>query len=386
MKSIGGRSLAPKPDGENQPMAPNGPIADLARSDDHDIDQIIAVNKSVYGEKDILATREDFAWRCDRNPVGPAIIPVIRNRHGDAVGFIWLVPLRIRVKGQDYLAATGTNLVIQSEYRRTLGYVKLMRKFEQTLREKDIPLHFSFVSEEVYRQIGSHNPQTAFTVPVLVKPLDFEALAQAYFTKKWQRVIGSQGRWLVAPFFSKKPFLHRNKDITVRALEQFDDNFDGFWCQALDKYPVMAVRDRNFLTWRFAPVSGRRYHILVAQMRGQMLGYAVIRCATVRGVKTGLVLDLMVVDDSLGMEAGVWLMNQAEAFFRAQKMSAAAGLMVPWAAEYRILHQCGYRDLPPAKAPRQFRFAFFIHTTSQDVFKLMSIRDWFITLADYESF
>lgn len=367
-------------------MASNRLTADLARPDDHDIHQILANNISVYGKDDILATREDFAWRCDHNPAGPAIIPVIRDGHGDVVGSIWVVPLRIRVKGQDYLIATGTNLMIQSAYRRTFGYIKLIRKFEQTLREKDIPLHFSFVSEEVYKQLRAHNPQTVFTVPALVKPLDFKTLAQVYFTKKWQQIIGSHGRWLVSPFFSTKPFLHRKKDITVRAIEHFDSHFDRFWCENRNKYPVMSVRDSGFLTWRFAPVSGRRYHILVAQMQDQMLGYAVIRCATVRGIKTGLVLDLLVANHPQGMEAGARLMIQAEAFFRTQEMSVAAGLMVPWAAEYRILRQCGYRDLPPAIAPRQFRFAFFIHTASPEVFQRISIRDWFIALYDYEAF
>ncbi len=367
-------------------MGPDRLATDLARLDDQDIDRILAVNRSAYGEKDILSTREDFAWRCDRNPAGTAVIPVIRNEHGDVVGSIWLVPLRLRVQGQDYPAATGTNLVIQREYRGTFAYAKLMRQLEKTAREKRIPLHFSFVSEENFRQLRAHHPQTVFTVPVLVKPLDFDSLAQARFPKKWQQaVVGRIGR-LVSPFLFRKPFLRPNRDITVRAVERFDDHFDGFWSQARDRYPVMSVRDRDFLAWRFAPVSGRSYRILVAQMQGQMLGYAVIRCAPVRGVWAGLVADLLVADHPAGMEAGVCLMAEAEDFFRSQKMWAAAALMVPWAAEYGILRRYGYRNLPLRIASRQFRFAFFIHHGAAEVFGQISNRDWFITLADYESF
>jgi GNAT superfamily N-acetyltransferase len=366
-------------------MVPNQLTASLARQDDHDIDQILALNKLEYGADDVLATRADFVWRHDQNPAGQAIIPVIRDRRGDVVGFIWLVPLQIRVKGQDYLAGTGIHLVIQPEYRRTFGYVKLIRRFEQALEDNNIPLHFSFVSEETYRRRLEQDPQTVSTIPLLIKPLNFETLAQAYFNRKWPRFIGKVG-WLVSPFFSGKPLLNWNKDITARAIEQFDDSFDEFWCQARDKYPVMVIRNCAFLTWRFAPVSGRRYHILVAQLRDQMLGYTVIRCATVRGVKTGLILDLLVADHPLGIEAGARLMAQAEAFFRTQEVSLAAGLMAPQTTEYQILRQSGYRDLLPAIAPRPFRFAFFIHNTSQEALKLLSIRDWFITLADYESF
>jgi hypothetical protein len=366
-------------------MASTQLATDLARRDDHDIGQILAVNTSEYGSDDILATREDFFWRYDQNPAGQGVIPVIRNRRGDVVGFIWLVPIRIRIKGQDCSVAIGTNLVIQPEYRRTFGYVKLLRQFECAVRDHDIPLHFSFVSEENYKQLRLNRPRTAFTVPLLAKPLDYDALARDYFTSKWKRFIGSRAGWLLSPLFREKPFLKRNNEITIRAIEQFDGDFDEFWRHVQDNYPVMVVRDRAFLAWRFAPVSRRRYHILVAQLRGQMLGYTVIRCATVRGIKTGLILDLLVADGPLGMEAGMYLMAQAEAFFRTQEMSLMAGLMAPWAKEYRILRRSGHRDVPLAIAPRRSRFAFFVHSASQETLNSLSTRDWFITLADYES-
>lgn len=367
-------------------MTPNRLTADLVRHDNGDINQMLALNTSEYGPDDILATREDFVWRRDKNPAGQAIIPVIRIRREAVVGFIWLVPLRIRAKGQNYLAAAGTNLVIQPEHRRTFAYVKLMRKFEQALRDNNIPLHFSFVSKENYKQLRARSPQTAFTVPTLVKPLDFRTLSQASSISKWKHFIGSQANWLVQPFFRKKPYLNRNEDITVSAIEEFDENFDEFWSRARDKYPVMAIRDRGFLTWRFASLSGRRYRIFVAQLRGKILGYTVVRCVTIRGFKTGLILDLLVVDHPLGMEAGGHLMAEAEAFFRTQEMPLTAGLMAPWATEYRILRQSGYRDLPSTIAFRPFHFAFFIHSKSQEALKCLSTGDWFITLADYESF
>jgi hypothetical protein len=69
----------------------------------------------------------------------------------------------------------------------------------------------------------------------------------------------------------------------------------------------MVIRDRAFLAWRFAGVSGRRYHILISQAQGQMLGYVVLRCATIRGVETGLVMDLLVTDGLLGEAAGACL-------------------------------------------------------------------------------
>src|SRR5262245_48042744 len=93
-----------------------------------DAAKILELNKLEYGINDILATPADFDWRCNQNPAGRAIIPVIRNGRHDVAGFIWVVPLRLRIKGQDRVVATGTNLVIQPEYRNTFAYIKLIRR------------------------------------------------------------------------------------------------------------------------------------------------------------------------------------------------------------------------------------------------------------------
>lgn len=366
-------------------MKPGGVTAGLARQDAHDIDRILELNRWEYGATDILATRPDFVWRYNQNPAGQAVVPVIRNSGDEIVGFIWLVPLRIRVKGQDYLGATGTNLVIHPDYRHTFGYTKLIRRFEQVFREEDIPLHFSFVSAEIHRQLRRHSPHTVSAVPSLVKPLNFEALVQTIFTRRWQSFIGKQGRWLASAFFSRKPSLASDNGIAVRPVENFDDGFDQFWDRAQDKYPAMVIRDRAFLAWRFAPVSGRHYHILTARSKDQLVGYTILKCTTINEIKTGLIMDLLVADSALGRKAGAHLMAQAEAFFRTQQMSLAVGLMTSSAMEYQILRQCGYREIPAAIAPRVFRFVFFVHQTDQESLQSLTTQDWFISMADYES-
>jgi hypothetical protein len=365
-------------------MKPNRVAADLAREED--IDRILELNKLEYGPLDMLATRADFAWRHDQNPAGRAIIVVIRDGSGEVVGFIWVVPLRVCVKGRDYPASTGTNLVIHPEHRNTFGYTKLIRRFQQVFKDNNIPLHFSFVSEKIYLRQRKQTPQAISTVPLLVKVLDFESLAHVYFTKKWEGfIIGGAGRVASRFFFRQQP-VTPTANIALEVVDQFDQEFDEFWLKVRDKYPVMVIRDQAFLTWRFAGVSGRSYRILLARTGDQMLGYAVLRCSTIRGVKTGLVMDLLVTDGVLGETVGACLMAEAEAYFRAQEMSVAVGLMTSLPAEYRILRRAGYQGLPRALAPRAFRFAFVVHDSQKKDLVSLSARDWYITLADYESF
>ena len=358
--------------------------ADLAREED--ADRILEVNRLEYGVDDTLAAPADFVWRHDQNPAGQAIIPVIRDDRGSVVGFIWMVPMRIRVRGQDYLVATGTNLVIHPEYRGGLGYTKLMRKFQQVFKEYDIPLHFSFVSEYTYRQRRERAPQTVSSISLMVKPLGFDALAQAHSTRGWQRFIIKRVGPLVSPFLFRQQPVASGREITVQTVKQFTQDFDKFWGENRDKYPAMAIRDQAFLSWRFAPVSGRQYCILIARSQEQMLGYTVLHNCTIRGVKTGLIMDLLVADGPLGELAGAYLMAEAETYFRAHEMSLGAGLMMPLEVEHRILRRAGYTRLPRPLAPRTFRFAFFVHSTDDRDLISLSAREWFVTLADYESF
>jgi hypothetical protein len=343
--------------------------AGLAREED--IDRILELNKLEYGPDDILATHADFAWRRDQNPAGQAVIPVIRDR--------------MRIKGRDYSGATGTNLVVHTEYRNTFGYIKLIRRFEQVFEDHDIPLHFSFVSEKTYHRRRESTPHAVATVPFLVKPLDLSTLAKTYLKKRWMSALTGLAGQVASVFFFRPGPARHTAPISVAVSGQLDCHFDEFWFTVRDKYPAMLIRDRAFLAWRFARVSERHYHILVARAGDQLLGYIVLRTSTIRGAKTGLIMDLLVARGVSGEMAGTCLVAEAEAYFRSRGVSLIAGLMAPLAVEYRILRQAGYRPLPPVLAPRIFRFAFFTHNAGKAVLPL-SGHDWFVTLADYESF
>lgn len=363
----------------NRPKQVN---AGLAGAEDRD--RILELNRFEYGPSDRLATPADFNWRCDQNPAGKVVIPVIRDCRGNVVGFIWTEPVRIRFNKQIYQAATGTNLIIEPEYRNTLAFTKLIRRFERVFEDEGIPLHFSFVSEKRYQQLLKSKSRCTSTIPLLAKPLDFRSLAHTYIASGQQRFAVSRIGPLLSPFMFRQGSTIPNKKITIQQIDQFNGDFDNFWGQVQDKYPVMLIRDQFFLGWRFNRLSGRDYRILAARAGIQMLGYAVIRCATIHGVKTGLIMDLLVADNKLGQIAGAHLLAEAETYFRIQQMSVATALMPSFAAEYLILRRGGYLKVPRAFSPRTFRFAFYVHDAYNKELMSLSARNWFITMADHE--
>jgi hypothetical protein len=391
-------------------MPAHAVTVDLARRED--AAKILEINRLEYGKEDILVTLEDYLWRHEQNPTCQSIVPVLRNEIGEVVGFISLIPLQMRIKGQDYLGATGTNLVIHPDYQDGFGYIKLLRRFNRIFKDEQIPLHYSFISEDIYQEIHtrttnlrsflqwvyywlpyqqsidlqSYSNQFAWTVPLLAKPFNFAKIAQTYLAKAWPRFIRSSANRLGAVVFTQ-PHAVIDPEITVQELEQIDERFDEFWLQNQNKYPVMLNRGQAFLKWRFTSLSGRHYYFLGAYSKtGQMLGYLVLRRAIVRKIKAGLIMDFLVADNDLGQKAGMQLIAQAEKFFRKQHLAIAFSLMPSFTTEYRLLRRAGYLNVPDSFTPRPFRFAFFLHNKYGSNLPKISAKDWFITFADYESF
>jgi GNAT superfamily N-acetyltransferase len=356
--------------------------ADLASKED--IDRILELNTIEYGPTDILANRADFAWLYADNPAGEAWIPVIRDDQGLVIGFIWILPLRFLIAGKEYLGASGRYLVVHPEYRKTMAYVQLMRRFEQVFQENSLSFHFSFVSESEYQRAKRDATDRAWTVPTLVKPLNVDFLLQAHSKAGILQVARKIGLLGVRFLFS--PLLPSNdQGISIQQLSEFDSRFDEFWTKVQSKYPLMVIRDQSFLAWRFTNISGRKYQILIAQAAGQMYGYAVLRCSSIRNIKVGLVLDFLVTDDEFGKKAGELLLAEAESYFRTQEMSLIVGIMPSFTAEYRLLRRAGYIHWPSTYLPRPLRFVYFVHNSSPPDLPLLSAQNWFITLADYES-
>ncbi len=354
---------------------------DLAQ--DADAQAILQLTQNEWPD-DFLTTLEGFMWWRNQNPAGRAIIPVIRNHQNNIVGSIWVLPINSQMNGQKHLIANGANLIIHPDYRDSLGYVKLMRRFKRVFKDEHIPLHFSFIQEKKFQKQKIQKPGTTWQVPLLVKPLDFRALAQTSFSPKWARFFVNPVTIAAPKLYHNLHRKYNNPDIQVQYATAFDSTINKFWLKVQNKYPIMTIRNQDFLEWRFAKIIGRDYHVSIAKVNDEIVGYVVLRFLSIQGVKTGLIMDLLVTPNSLGTTIGAYLMAKAEAYFRQKQASIIVGLMNAFTTEYHILRQAGYIKLPSFLSPHNFYFAYVTHGTND--LSLLSEKHWFITLADYDGY
>ena len=348
---------------------------------------ILALNLLEHGPTDMMVNPEDFRWRYAENPAGKAQISVVRDEHAHRVaGFAWIIPLQMRLFGKNYLAVMTANQLVHPDYRDSLAYAKLIRHRQRLLRQSDIAFRYTFPIDEIFDRFISIEKMSAFPIPLLVRPLNTAKLARNFFTRRWMQLLGGWGgRIATLLLFYNRDRRSPRHSLKVEWLDQFDERFDDFWERVREKYNIMLVRDRAFLTWRFAPVSERRYRILSALAGDELLGYIVLRCTDeIRDIPIGLIMDMLLEPGSRGEMAGMALLEEAWRYFQTQEVWLAGGFAFPHTAECHVMRRAGYRPSPQRLLPRLFRVTFNCFNDALPDTENVKAGDWFLTIADFE--
>jgi hypothetical protein len=66
------------------------------------------------------------------------------------------------------------------------------------------------------------------------------------------------------------------QNVSIRAVERFDADFDDLWRRVSAQWPCAVVRRADYLDWQFARQPGKRYETLGLYAGGQLAGYVVL--------------------------------------------------------------------------------------------------------------
>ena len=157
---------------------------------------------------------------------------------------------------------------------------------------------------------------------------------------------------------------------------------DEFWGKIKDKYPIMGVRDAEYIHYRYLNVPRRVYYPYVALENGKIVAFAVGRIREVAGFETGMIADFLFVP---GYE------QQAKRVIKVlvKKMkdegaSLAGCIILSHTEEAKTLKQCGFYHIPDKMLPQPTPLIFRLLDKSKDEAKLSDIHNWFFTTGDYD--
>jgi GNAT superfamily N-acetyltransferase len=350
------------------------------RADKQEILQLNALEGGVSE----LAESDYFDWLYNENPAGrPLLAVATETTTGQIIGFIWYIPIRLRYFGTTVCAYLGANALVHPDYRRRHVYSALQAMAVKECIQRGAAVLYGFGRPASIKGAKAFGFE-AINIPLLAKPFDMKQLAHARGLGPVLAVALTVG-WRLAEATVLHPKLPRG-NIKVQQEAAFDESFDRFWQRVADKYPIVVVRDRTFLTWRFCSVPFREYEILSVRDGSELIGYALLRCGEILDVRCGLIMDLLVEPGARGNEAGLYLLAAATQRFREAGTWMTVSLMLSHTQEYALLRQAGYALCPQRVASRSYALA--ARRCAPEILGdsvVHQSRHWFVTLANHDA-
>jgi hypothetical protein len=179
--------------------------------------------------------------------------------------------------------------------------------------------------------------------------------------------------WPVPGAFDFFASLSAETGITVAQTPRFDARFDELWRVASRDYAGIMVRDQAYLSWRFDRCPNRQYTRHIAERRGAVVGYMVIRESRSGGALRGRIVDYLVGRNDL--TAFDSLVRAVMKDFRSRgAVSVTCSVSASQAEHIRRLRRHGF--LYRAQGAR------LVASRGRYDEKLATIKDWFFTYAD----
>jgi len=334
-----------------------------------------------------VANAEDLAYleRCDAQgspfrDSDPYCL-LIRNDHAVA-GLVAAIPQLYMIGGVEHWVGVTSDFAVHPGYRRN----HLSARLVQTIKA-DIALRVSWPNDLGRRAVASVNrtirgyasdPKVAWVavekrIPILVKPIDWRAVAnhasRNLLVKRAAELLGPGIDGLREKLMAPAPA----RGVAIHQVSSFDDRIDKFWEKARKYYPVMSVRNRRHLTWRFVARPDTSYTKLIAVEGSDLVGYMVCRTAERDGMRYGYIVDFLTDDESPHLLA--LLLNAAE---RRMVGDGAKVICIIAPRNYRLWRQ-GYFPGPPATRPT---FGVRLGTADPILRIFTDMQQWFLTMAE----
>ena len=336
-----------------------------------DMERILSLRGVVFGEeeKDKLDPRF-WRWEFMEGVDGKAFIYIVEDKN-KIIGHFADIPRRFSVQGEVVLGTLSLDLMVHPDYWRK-GIFGAMGRYgaQRVKQENGIFLTAFPIRSETIHGLKKIGWKEVVKLPVLVYPIKFSGIINRYLRfPHLSLLVGGVARLFYLLLFGWKK-VKGMEEVAIEKVSSLDNSFDDFWQKAKSLHPIVGVRNRNYLAWRYLQHPTRNYIIYRARKNGEMKGYIVLRKVELLSFNSAVIVDLLALDEmSLAalVEKGIEHSRQEGADL--------LGFMVPSShLYYTILKGMGF--LPSLKT-----FLFMIYPLSgREIF--LSPGKWYVNWGD----
>jgi GNAT superfamily N-acetyltransferase len=332
---------------------------------------ILSLRKMVFQaeERDKLDPRF-WHWEFEEGPDGEGLIYIVEDEDR-IVGHFADIPRRFSVQGKMVLGTLSLDLMVHPHYWRKGIFEAMGRYGAQRVKGESGLFLFAFpIRPETIRGLKKIGWKEVAKLPVLVYPIKFSGIFNRYLRFAPLSLLAGGVAKLFYFLFIEVKRRRKRGDIEIEKVGTLDDLFDRFWQRTLSLHPIVGVRNRNYLTWRYLQHPTRNYIIYRARKNGEMKGYMVLRKVDLLNFNSAVIVDLLALDEgtlSALVERGIQHSRQEGADL--------LGFMVPQGhSYYKFLKKKGF-----LQSSKTFQFMVYPHS---DRGTLLSSGNWYVNWGD----
>lgn len=304
-------------------------------------------------------------WKYRQNPAGPAEI-TLAWVDGVPASMACLLPVRMRVGGEQVLGTQSVDIATRPEYRGRGLYAAAARSLWSRVAGEGVALTFGFTNRFSTRlTLDALGRREVGPLPLRMRPL--RPLAAVASLSR-----GGKGPALALP--AAPPQAEE-----IERVVQLDARFDELWERIAPRVDIACVRDAAYLEWRYARHPEFSYEILAWPRSGALRGYLVWRPVARFGLQTAFVCDLATAPDD--SQAARLLLRTAAR--RARGVGAQALALLSWPGS-PAHGACARATLPVPRLlfPQTNVFSVISHRTTPSTQALCTRERWWIGWGD----
>lgn len=338
---------------------------------------IAKLQESHYGIKDDTADLSYLDYEFFQNPDGPTFGQIAWNEEKqEAAGGYELTAVRVKLGQTIEICFHNANSLTRASYRGQGVYIANVRRAFQRAQTAGYFMTYGFPNPNSYPiQIKKGLFEDLGAVPLLLRPLKPSGMVRSYLKSG---VLATLAR----PFDGL--FHPRNKG-GAEVVRLTDDNLelaDQFWSAVRNKYPILLIRDRQRLQYRFLDIPRRKYTCLFALKEGRPVAYASGRIMEVAGIQCAMMSDFLYLSENESEAKS--LLRALMHTLQAQGADMAGCLMLSHTEEAHTLKKLGFFICPKFMEPQPFRFCLHTFRDQTDGPDCKDLKNWFFTMGDYD--
>lgn len=287
-------------------------IRSYAEADRQSVYSLIEESKEI--KDSVQRIKGLWDWLFKDNPFVPkgATTALVSEACGKIVGLVCSIYIPLKIGDAVFTARWGSNFMTLPRHRQA-GIRLLKKAYDLGYYPYCAFANMRAAALEV--KLGAHKVKNISSFVCVLH------MGNLLRYKLDNRCIAFAGRifWLFIQLFllKRKP---RMGEVTISQIDSFEDKFDTFWEKVSADYPVIVVRNQEYLNWRFVRTP-LKYVIFVAKRKESILGYIVLRHLERNSLRRGYIVDMLTkADDKETIDA---LIFRAVSFFKENKCDMA---------------------------------------------------------------